>query len=88
MFKEETSFKTEKSAQGLRRPKLRTGTESSLTCSISQGKSRGLAYSKTGDYSFYLLIEGATMGVNTGRDEGLHPFLHFPTAINQNDVQH
>ena len=39
---------------------------------------------KVGKYTFYLLMEEVSMGVDTGRNEGLHPFLQFPITVNQN----
>lgn len=88
MFKKKRSFKREKRTQNFRRPRLRIGTKSSLVYTISQGKAGGVTDSRVGKYSFYLLMEEVSMGVDTGRNEGLHLFLQFPTAVNQNDILH
>ena len=82
MFKKKRSFKREKRTQNFRRPK------SSLVYTISQGKAGGVTDSRVGKYSFYLLMEEVSMGVDTGRNEELHLFLQFPTAVNQNDILH
>lgn len=38
---------------------------------------------KAEKYRFCFLMGGMTKGMNTGRDEGLHPFLQSTTAINK-----